>query len=137
MLPGLRPGRDRRAVAFCDLDGFKQVNGTRGHAVGEEVLVRFGRALTAAVHPGDLCGRLGGDEFVVAAVLPTAGATLAGWSARLRAAARCQVPGPTGSCDAEVAASVGVVSFDRRTTAAEALAAADRAMYDAEAARRA
>ncbi len=133
VLPTLRPGEEQVALAFCDLDGFKAVNDTWGHAAGDEVLVGIAHALRTVGRAGDLHGRLGGDEFVVAAVLPATGAALGGWAGRLRRAARCAVPGTTTQDTpqgVEVAASVGVVAVGPDASAAEALASADRAMYE-------
>jgi diguanylate cyclase (GGDEF)-like protein/PAS domain S-box-containing protein len=53
------------SVMFIDLDGFKQVNDTLGHAVGDSVLVEIAQRLRAAVRSEDALARLGGDEFVV------------------------------------------------------------------------
>ncbi len=55
----------RGAVLVIDLDHFKQVNDSAGHAVGDEVIATVGRALTARLRSGDLAGRMGGDEFAV------------------------------------------------------------------------
>jgi len=53
------------ALLFIDLNGFKAVNDTHGHAAGDKVLHAAGRALKSVMRKGDLAGRLGGDEFVV------------------------------------------------------------------------
>ncbi len=60
-----RRGR-RLAVCYLDLDGFKQINDTLGHAAGDMLLTDFADRLRAWLAPGELAARLGGDEFVMA-----------------------------------------------------------------------
>jgi diguanylate cyclase (GGDEF)-like protein len=54
----------RVGVVFIDLDGFKAVNDTFGHDVGDGVLIQIGQSLRAQMRPEDVIGRIGGDEFV-------------------------------------------------------------------------
>ncbi|WP_198321160.1 putative bifunctional diguanylate cyclase/phosphodiesterase [Azohydromonas aeria] len=58
-------GAARLAVVLMDLDGFKQVNDTRGHAAGDELLRIFGERLLSVTRHSDTVARLGGDEFVI------------------------------------------------------------------------
>ena len=59
-----RPG----ALLLLDLDGFKQVNDTLGHAAGDELLTRIGEALRSILRDSDVLARIGGDEFAL--ILP-------------------------------------------------------------------
>lgn len=62
-----RSAREEREVAvlYCDLDGFKNVNDTAGHAAGDAVLVEVASRFRSALRDGDTVARVGGDEFVV------------------------------------------------------------------------
>jgi diguanylate cyclase (GGDEF)-like protein/PAS domain S-box-containing protein len=61
----LATGGSDFAVLFCDVDRFKSVNDTRGHAGGDEVLVAVAQRMLEAARDGDTVARLGGDEFVL------------------------------------------------------------------------
>ncbi|NDH64724.1 MAG: GGDEF domain-containing protein, partial [Alphaproteobacteria bacterium] len=62
-----RRPRSRFVLAMLDVDDFKSINDTHGHAIGDQVLVTLAQALLASVRPGDLVARLGGDEFAILA----------------------------------------------------------------------
>lgn len=61
-------------VAFIDLDGFKAINDTYGHDVGDKFLIEVGRRLAAGLRAGDILGRWGGDEFVVVGLVASSSA---------------------------------------------------------------
>ena len=75
--------RTRAALVALDLDGFKRVNDTAGHAEGDRLLRAFSRALLRTVRESDTVGRLGGDEFA-ALLLDADEAAVASFVARLR-----------------------------------------------------
>lgn len=118
------------AVLLFDLDGFKAVNDTHGHAAGDRVLALVGERSRAAVRASDTVGRLGGDEFL--AILP--GALLEGAmvvAEKLRDA--LQQPYPLGAAAAHLSASIGASFFPADGVDSEALRkAADEALYRAK-----
>ena len=65
IIAGGRRSTDQHAVLFCDVDNFKEINDTYGHAVGDEVLRAVAARIRRSVREHDVVARLGGDEFVV------------------------------------------------------------------------
>jgi diguanylate cyclase len=114
------------AVLMIDVDRFKHVNDSVGHAVGDEVLIQIGRAMTGVVGARGIVGRLGGEEFVV--VLPDTeldkGTRIAEQLVVAVRAVRVGVVRPT--------ISVGVAQFGGLRSCSTALRDADAAMYDAK-----
>ncbi len=116
------------AVLFLDLDGFKEVNDTWGHAAGDLVLRTVGERLSAAVRPSDTVARIGGDEFVVLVEGAEADTV-----SRLVARLKQTVGRPVPTLDLEVGVSIGVALAQGGTSDPEALlSAADSAMYAAK-----
>lgn len=120
---------DHSVVIMADLDHFKQVNDTFGHATGDEVLATFVRVCREVCRSGDLVARFGGEEFVL--LLPGARADAAeivthAIARRLKAADPLQGRH-------EVTASFGSAVVDQSTDLQTALRHADEAMYRAKA----
>lgn len=65
LFAGIDPEGDPRSVVRIDLDHFKNVNDTHGHAAGDHVLIRVAEILREGTDPGDVPARIGGDEFVI------------------------------------------------------------------------
>ena len=116
-------------VLFVDLDRFKVVNDTLGHSVGDEVLIRIGERLRAAMRPADTVGRLAGDEFVVVCddMEPVDLLHVA-----QRVAAAIEVPLPLYGREAVITASIGIAYVAGGGRAEDVLRDADVAMYRAK-----
>jgi diguanylate cyclase (GGDEF)-like protein/PAS domain S-box-containing protein len=120
-------------LLLLDLDGFKHVNDSFGHAVGDELLTRIGGALRCALRDVDVLARPGGDEFAV--ILPDtdlAGARTV--AAKLVEAVREHGRIASAGSHAEVTTSVGVTSLHGGSAldGGELLVEADIAMYQAK-----
>ncbi|MEX2324259.1 MAG: bifunctional diguanylate cyclase/phosphodiesterase [Nitriliruptoraceae bacterium] len=125
------------AVIFCDLDGFKHINDSLGHAAGDDLLREVAKLLASVTRPDDTVARLGGDEF---AVLLEGYDELErhaiGTAERVREV--LSAPIHVGELDVVITASLGITiaSLDGGINADDLLRDADTAMYAAKAAGR-
>jgi diguanylate cyclase (GGDEF)-like protein len=118
-----------QAVLFIDLDDFKWVNDSLGHAAGDELLVVVARRLQASVRESDLAARLGGDEF---AVLVHEGGVEVASMVAARIIAGLRQPVAAAGMELVIQASVGIAAVSEWRDTAELLRNADVAMYDAK-----
>lgn len=129
----LRRGSPTGCHAFCliDLDGFKEINDSSGHAIGDEILATMGRRIRAQFREEDTVGRMGGDEFAVfLSELPTADVV----RERAERLSRIFSSGfPTGMGARTVTGSIGIsVCPEHGRTFEELYRRADRALYAAK-----
>jgi two-component system, cell cycle response regulator len=130
-----RAARYGRALSLilCDIDHFKNVNDTHGHACGDQILKQFGARLQQVLRRGaDWVARIGGEEFAV--VLPETGYQPALEVGRKLRKAVASSPFPTDAATLEITASFGVCGLDRvapreRLLAQNILKIADAALY--------
>lgn len=131
-LSGVRGEGRTVAVLYLDLDGFKAVNDTAGHQVGDELLVQAAHRLREAVRAEDTVARLGGDEFAALVAGRLREAHVRDIAERLRAA--LSRPYRIGGAELAVAASIGIAFAAPGSLPAELMRNADLAMYRAKSA---
>src|SRR5262249_50200029 len=130
-----RAGRYRRALSLilCDIDHFKNINDTLGHAVGDEVLRQFGTRLQEALRRGvDWVARIGGEEFAI--VLPQTNYEHALGVARKLRGTVADKPFPTHGGALDITASFGLCGLESVVPGARKIAenlvkVADAALY--------
>ena len=121
------------ALMFMDLDGFKAVNDTFGHDVGDQLLIAVSRRLEAFLRKTDTICRQGGDEFIL--MLPQAPdfETLMALAQRIQAELRLPFTGLHGSETVQISVSIGIARWPEHGADIDALMqAADRAMYQSK-----
>jgi diguanylate cyclase (GGDEF)-like protein/PAS domain S-box-containing protein len=120
------------AVMFLDLDRFKVVNDSLGHAVGDELLITTAERLKRCLRPDDTVSRLGGDEFAI--LLDSVHDISDACNVAERIRGQLITTALLGSVERSTTASVGIVLFNSRySSAGEILRDADAAMYKAKA----
>ena len=130
-LAAAQRGGGRVGVLFIDLDGFKTINDTFGHAVGDQTLIEAGRRMRDSMRRNDFVGRLGGDEFV--AILTVVDDELEMAEAAQRFLDRLYIEVQDGGFSSMVRASIGIsVSPEDGITPEQLLQHADEALYAAK-----
>ena len=120
------------AVIFLDLDGFKAINDSHGHGVGDQLLIALANRMKQALREGDTLSRSGGDEFV--AILPDLGSTNDCDPTLSRLLAAAAEPVHIGYLLLQVSASIGVTFYpqDEEMDGDQLLRQADQSMYQAK-----
>ncbi|MBV8855497.1 MAG: EAL domain-containing protein [Acidobacteria bacterium] len=126
-----RLGADHFAVLFLDLDRFKVINDSLGHAIGDQLLVGIARRLETCLRPGDTVARLGGDEFTI--LLEDVTATREVTAIAKRIQKELALPFNLGGHEVYTTASIGIApsttGYERPD---DILRDADTAMYRAK-----
>ncbi len=119
------------ALLYLDLDNFKDINDSYGHAVGDELLRGIGERLLSTLYARDSVGRLGGDEFGIILVTQRKAETAMKVAGKIHEALR--VPFELTGHSVTTSASIGITLYPADTDNADVLARyADMAMYEAK-----
>jgi diguanylate cyclase (GGDEF)-like protein len=124
------PGPPPLSVALGDVDHFKKVNDTHGHAAGDEVLKRVAQVLASTVRQGDRVVRFGGEEFLL--ILPGVGVERAARIADRARSVLAQTPLAIGAAQVPVTISLGVAQRRDGEDQDSVIRRADAAMYRAK-----
>ena len=129
-LASARRQHTQLALVYLDLDNFKKINDTLGHAVGDEVLIEFGRRVKGVLRETDLLARLAGDEFTI--ILESCGGHEGGERVAHKILQALAEPFATGVHRLQISASIGIALGGPRSTAASLGSNADAALYSAK-----
>ncbi|MBI4030688.1 MAG: GGDEF domain-containing protein [Proteobacteria bacterium] len=127
MLPFLKREGYAYALAFIDVDNFKQVNDTKGHAEGDRILTEVARIMKDSLRESDMVARLGGDEFII--FLPRADAEK---SKSVLRALKEKLDSVVRENDWPIGFSIGTGVFDGGLPIETAIIKADTMMYQAK-----
>jgi diguanylate cyclase (GGDEF)-like protein len=122
------------ALLFVDLDGFKHVNDTHGHAAGDQLLVQVAERINHLIRPSDVLARLGGDEFSILLADVTDPAVIDSIKSRIRT--RLEEPYNIDGHQVTISASIGTSIMRDDDDYESLLQRGDSAMYEVKRARR-
>jgi diguanylate cyclase (GGDEF)-like protein/PAS domain S-box-containing protein len=125
-----RRQRGPLALVYLDLDHFKKINDTFGHAIGDAVLVEFGRRIKSVLRETDMLARLAGDEFTV--ILGSGGGVPGCELVAHKILQALAPPFMTGAHRIQIGASIGIALGGHRSSAVSLAASADAALYAAK-----
>lgn len=117
-------------VVVADLDHFKSINDSFGHAAGDQAIAAFGRVLKASFDFRAVIGRLGGEEFAV--LLPGADLAVARGAAEAARRRLRELPPEERGIDRPITSSFGIAAMEGRESLADLLRRADAALYEAK-----
>ncbi|MEO0698143.1 MAG: GGDEF domain-containing protein [Pseudomonadota bacterium] len=118
------------SLVIADLDHFKRINDTLGHAAGDRVIAAFGALVAGEIRPKDICGRIGGEEFCIIAY-KCEGENARSLANRIRMAAR-RLSVSAGNDDKALTASFGVAEWNAHEPYSAVFERADAALYVAK-----
>ncbi|MEM5473828.1 EAL domain-containing protein [Hoeflea sp. AS60] len=131
-LAGAKAGDTVTALLHIDLDRFKQINDTLGHAAGDAMLTHAASVLSSSVRAGDFVARIGGDEFIIAIASATSEAQLAALASRIIMKMREPVPYEGHECRFGVSIGIAMADPDKTHCGKRLLIDADIALYRAK-----
>jgi diguanylate cyclase (GGDEF)-like protein len=117
-------------IAILDIDGFKSVNDSYGHVLGDELLRQFSTELRSACRSSDIVGRWGGDEFLIVLDCTLANAEAQIERVRAWVCGNYPVQGSAGPAKVRVDVSIGLAEFQAPETLEQLLERADGVMYE-------
>lgn len=122
--------KDRLGILFVDLDGFKPINDSFGHAAGDEILIGAAQRLLEQARSSDTVARVGGDEFLVLLEDPQDAAACMAFANRILKS--LSQPFKLGNKELQITCSIGIVVFPDHGDRDHLIANADAAMYAAK-----
>ncbi|MCZ4288414.1 bifunctional diguanylate cyclase/phosphodiesterase [Hoeflea alexandrii] len=131
-LAGEPAGATVTALLHIDLDRFKQINDTLGHAAGDAMLTHAASVLSSSVRAGDFVARIGGDEFIIAIASKTSEVQLAALASRIIMKMREPVPYEGHECRFGVSIGIAMADPDKAHCGKRLLVDADIALYRAK-----
>jgi diguanylate cyclase (GGDEF)-like protein len=131
LIPSHKKSKTKLALLFSDLDGFKSVNDTHGHDIGDKLLQLLSERLTSSVRKQDLIYRIGGDEFII--LVQGLNRLEDAESIAQSILTKCNKPYLLDKNSCNVTLSIGLSLFpDHTEEPNQLLKYADKAMYDSK-----